>query len=86
MIQRIEIENYKAYKKLNMDDLRRITLISGKNNIGKSTLLEAVFLHIDHNAADSFIKVNGFRGVNATGALSVWNPLFYQMDTTKTIF
>lgn len=85
MIQHIEIENYKAFKKLNMDDLRRITLISGKNNIGKSTLLEAIFLHIDHNAADSFIKVNGFRGANATGALSVWTPLFYRMDTSKTI-
>ena len=44
MYQRIELENIRGIKGLSSGELRRINLVVGRNNAGKSTFLEAVFL------------------------------------------
>ena len=85
MINNLFIENFRCINKLRVDNMKRITLFSGRNNVGKSTILEALFLMMDHTAADSFIKLNGFRGSSLTGINSLWNPLFHNLDTDKTI-
>jgi len=43
MLTRLEIENFRSFKQLTVDPLKRINLICGKNNSGKTTLLEALF-------------------------------------------
>ena len=85
MIKNIYIENFRGLQSFKMENLGRITLISGKNNVGKSTLLEALFLFMDHSSNDSFIKINGFRGSALSGIQSLWEPLFYGADTNKQI-
>ena len=85
MINSLFIENFRCINKLRVDNMKRITLFSGRNNVGKSTILEALFLMMDHTAADSFIKLNGFRGSSLTGINSLWKPLFHNLDTDKTI-
>lgn len=45
MLQSLKIKNYRNLKDLEIDSLGRINLITGKNNTGKSTLLEAVSLY-----------------------------------------
>jgi len=45
MINEIEIINYKGFKNLKLDNLSQINIISGENNIGKTALLEALFLY-----------------------------------------
>ena len=42
MIQNLKIENFRAFKKFEANGFERINLISGKNNSGKSCLLEAI--------------------------------------------
>lgn len=42
MIGRIEIENFRIFKKLIIEPIRQVNLIAGKNNTGKTTLLEAI--------------------------------------------
>ena len=44
MLTRLEIENFRSFKQLTVDPLKRINLICGKNNSGKTTLLEALFV------------------------------------------
>ena len=85
MISRIKIENFKLFQNFELKDLRRINLISGRNNVGKSTVLEALFLYMDHSSFESFSKLNGFRGATGTGATSMWEPLFYNMDPNNPI-
>lgn len=85
MITDISIENFKILKSISLKDMKRVTLISGKNNIGKSTLLEAIFLYMDHSSGESFGKLNGFRGTITTGAEGLWEPIFYQMNTDNPI-
>ena len=50
MIERIVLENFRGIKRLELIDLKPITLISGKNNAGKSSVLEgySFFLTILH--------------------------------------
>ncbi|MDE5625634.1 MAG: AAA family ATPase, partial [Muribaculaceae bacterium] len=38
----IEISNFKNFRHLRIDNIGRVNLIVGKNNAGKSSLLEAV--------------------------------------------
>ncbi|MGB1243030.1 MAG: AAA family ATPase, partial [Chitinophagales bacterium] len=42
MQKSILIKNYKIFKHLEVDNLQRINLFIGRNNTGKSTLLEAI--------------------------------------------
>ena len=44
MYQRIELENLRGIEHLSCDGLRRINLIVGKNNAGKTTLPESLSL------------------------------------------
>lgn len=85
MITDISIENFKVLKAIELHDLKRVTLVSGRNNIGKSTLLEAIFLFMDHSAGESFGKLTGLRGANNNSAESVWGSLFYQLETNNAI-
>ncbi len=43
-INEIEILKYKGFKNLKLDNLSQINIISGENNIGKTTLLEILFI------------------------------------------
>ena len=44
MLTSLRISNYRAFRELRIDELSRINLISGRNNSGKTTLLEAVLM------------------------------------------
>ena len=43
MLERLHIRNYRVFKDLKIDNLSRINLIAGKNNSGKTSLLETIF-------------------------------------------
>jgi AAA15 family ATPase/GTPase len=45
MIKDIEINNFRCFDRLKVSGCKRINLISGKNNVGKTALLEAIFLN-----------------------------------------
>jgi len=45
MIKDIEIVKYKGFKNLKLENLSQVNIISGENNIGKTALLEALFLY-----------------------------------------
>ena len=86
MIERIMFENFRGLKRLELTDLKPITLISGKNNAGKSSILEGIFLVLDHVAPESFTKINRFRGLVSSGDSStLWETSFYQMDMQNSL-
>ena len=45
MIKNIEIKNFRCFENLKVSGFEKINLISGKNNVGKTALLEALFLN-----------------------------------------
>ena len=58
MLKSLKISNFKMFDNFEIDDLSLINLVSGKNNVGKSTLLEAIFLLIAHNDTNIFPHLN----------------------------
>ncbi|MDQ7083824.1 MAG: AAA family ATPase [Sulfurovum sp.] len=44
MLTNFEINDYKCFKDFKIDNLSHINIISGKNNVGKTALLEAISL------------------------------------------
>ncbi|MCX5920983.1 MAG: AAA family ATPase [Candidatus Melainabacteria bacterium] len=44
MLEQFTVENFKGFKKLTLDDLGHINIFVGKNNTGKTSLLQAVGL------------------------------------------
>ena len=44
MLKRLQIRNFRGFNALKIDQLSGINLIAGKNNSGKTSLLEAISL------------------------------------------
>ena len=82
MINSVKFENFRGLKYLELPELSQITLLTGKNNAGKSSILEGIFLALDHSASESFGKINYFRGLPVNMEPSrIWEPIFYNLDT-----
>ncbi|EMW0509133.1 AAA family ATPase [Enterobacter mori] len=55
MLNKIILENFKGYSFLELDKLKRVNLIAGMNNTGKTSILEAIYMQHDRLAGDLFI-------------------------------
>lgn len=64
--QSLTIENFRGIKKLKIDDLKRVNLLVGRNNCGKTSVLEAVFLLSGMSNATLPVKIHKFRGFPIT--------------------
>ena len=62
MMESLHIENFKNLKSLRIDGLRRVNLIVGKNNVGKSTLLEAISIYLANASEIHLRKLLANRG------------------------
>lgn len=86
MIEKVTFENFRGIEKLELLELKPIVLLSGKNNAGKSSVLEGIFLFLDHASPDSFTKINKFRGlVSAVESASLWETAFYEMNVQNPL-
>ncbi len=86
MIQSVSFRNFRGFKHLELSDLAPITLLSGKNNAGKSTVLEGLFLLVDHSDPMCFGKICNFRGLPTIPDFDIlWKPLFHQLNADDPI-
>src|SRR3989339_789920 len=61
MIESFEIQNYRLFKHLKIEKLGRVNLITGKNNVGKTALLEALFLFSSKYYGDALKNIQIYR-------------------------
>lgn len=73
MIQRIHIQNYRTFKKLNLELQDGLNIIVGNNEAGKSTLLEAILLVLNG-------RING-RWIG-----NELNPYWFNIDIVEEYF
>ncbi len=87
MITQLEIQGYKGLTDIAFDGLKRLTLIGGKNNTGKTSVLEAFFLSLDWGHADLLTRHLQWRGVDAImqNADSAWGPSFSNFELSRKI-
>ena len=64
MIDSLDIKNYRNLKNLRLNSLGSINLITGKNNTGKSTLLEAIAIYVTKGDVAFLYQLLGDRGEN----------------------
>ena len=91
MFERISVNNYRGFNDVTVGSLGRINLVAGRNNAGKTTLLEAVWLLC--GAADPRMAVNNHvvRLVRTHGeqpswmAETYWKPFFHELDTGRSL-
>ena len=54
LLESLEIENFRSFRHLKINQLGRVNLIVGKNNVGKTSLLEALSIYA-HRGSPSWI-------------------------------
>jgi AAA15 family ATPase/GTPase len=62
MLESLKIEGFRGFQSFEMANLGRINLLVGKNNSGKTSILEAIqFLYVQNNL-DIFLETISYRG------------------------
>ena len=84
MFESIEIERFRGIKHSRIDGLRQINLFFGKNNCGKSSLLDAVFLISGLSNPKLPININLLRSYRKFELPDLALD-FYSLDTTGPI-
>lgn len=93
MFQNLEIRNFRLFEHLKMEKLGRINLLAGRNNAGKTSVLEALFLLTGTGNPLLIQSINNLRGLQSFGETATvdavqetaFKPLFYQLDSNKVI-
>lgn len=87
MISCITVENFRGFKSFTAP-LTRFTLFGGKNNSGKTSLLEAFFFNYCHLDPNCFFKMNYLRHMNDQPLFTaerLWEPLFNDFDARNNL-
>ena len=92
MITELEIQNFRGFKNLKLEGLRRVNLLVGGNDTGKTSILEAIVLLLGDRSALQHLAV-GFRNNQADGQPThnqddienYWMWLFREKDLAKRI-
>lgn len=84
MISRINIHHFRGIQNADLSNLKPLNLFFGRNNCGKSTMLEALFLACGQNNPILPVSINMMR---AFGGISEddTHVLFYGNDTSSPI-
>ncbi len=89
MLKTVRIKNFRGFTDLTLDNLERVNLLAGANGVGKTALLEALFLHVGAHNPEIGMRVNAFRGLTAFKADldDLFAPLFhrYALDSSVEI-
>lgn len=82
MLKTLHIKNFKGLSELKVNDISSVNLIGGRNNVGKTSLLEAIFLFLDRANPHMFLRLHAWRGVLSVGLTpeAMWAPIFTSYD------
>jgi len=75
-IKNIEIKNFKCFEDFKAEGFGRVNLIGGKNNVGKSTFLEAIYININ-------AEINKIFFLNALFKIAMKRDSFFLANSTK---
>jgi len=84
---RFEINHFRGFEYLEMGPFSRVNLITGINGVGKTAVLEGLFLHIGVLNPQLALRVNLWRGLGVVGERMglLWKTLFWQFRTGEPI-
>ena len=80
MLDSLEIKNFRNLKEFRINSLARVNLITGKNNTGKSSILEALAIFASKGDSNVISKILAERGEDLEKTvfnIKVYASLFY---------
>jgi len=81
----LEIKNFKTFNHLRIDNLNQINIIYGRNNVGKTALLEAIYIGLSNvNPLNVFALLRGFP-ISQDLREDIFNLLFYNFNYKEEI-
>lgn len=91
MIHSIDVRNFRCYRSLHIDVASRLNVIVGDNGVGKTALLEAIFLTLA-NASEVALRFRQARGLDGTFSGTarriedaMWGDFFTDRDFSNPI-
>lgn len=91
MYSKFSVSNFRTFQELQVE-FSPVSVISGRNNAGKTALLEAAFLHAAGPLAgtSALATLNGARGsgpvlLNTSESGTVWDSFYHNYDTKRPI-
>ncbi len=92
MLKSVRIRNFRVFERLSIESLSRINLIAGRNNAGKTSLLEALFLLSSGANPQMAVNSNVVRLSNLPASVprdmlreTYWKPMFSKLNTEKIV-
>ncbi|MBC8043532.1 MAG: ATP-binding protein [Rhizobacter sp.] len=84
MFKELEIENFRGIKKLHIGDLRKVNLLVGRNNSGKTTVLESLGLLSQPLIPTAPVTMNAQRQILIEDE-NYWESFFYNLSESEAI-
>lgn len=87
MITQFKINGFKGFHELEIPALSMVNLIGGKNNAGKTSFLEALFMFHDRQNPQMILRQFAWRGVGAINfdPSAMWAPIFCDYNMNNNI-
>src|SRR5690349_6113238 len=92
MIKTLQIKNFRGFKEVTLRDLRRVNLLVGGNDTGKTSVLEALMLLLGDGSSVSELPITfrnnqagGQSGNNQDDRENFWPWLFYDRNPANQI-
>lgn len=79
MITRLQIERFRGIRSMELTDLKTVNVLVGKNNCGKTSVLEALWFWSCVRKPDASWLINGARELDIS-SLEHLHSLFYQQE------
>lgn len=85
MYTAFRVKNFRCFEDLQIAPLGSVNLVGGKNNVGKTALLEALWLHHGYHNPELGIRLRAFRGLTQVRKDEFLWDLFYGFDPDRVI-
>src|SRR5712691_8463335 len=86
MYSAVTVKNFRCFERFSIEPLARVNLIAGKNSVGKTALLEAIYLLIGAQNIELAFRIGVFRGFELPKVTPTilhdlfWSPLFLNLN------
>jgi predicted ATP-dependent endonuclease of OLD family len=87
VFSQIKINGFRCFRDFTLDGLNQFNLVLGKNNAGKTALLEAFFLMVGPTNPRLTLTIASFRGIESfkLESADIWGWLFYEKELRHPI-
>src|SRR6059036_2749853 len=85
MLTKLHLKNFRGFKETTVGPLKRVNLIVGQNNTGKTGLLEALALVLADPLQNAANVLQRFRSAGGDWNENFWKWIFNNKNTRTTV-